>query len=216
MSESPLEKFSFDTVFDGQGNVVTSRPRAKRFFSAEEVETLRAKAFAEGEQKALSDMAALQARALADIARSVDVGLGDLARVAHDHREGSAALALACARSIAGEVLDLFPRAALEKALESLAQEIESEPRLLVSVAPGMGAGLQEALSAMAAARGFAGQIRVLEDGAHAPAAFTLDFGDGSATFDPEDAARRVEEALKIALATAGLNAEPLGSGGGS
>jgi len=164
MSEPILEKFGFDTVFDGGGNVTQSKARQKRFFSAEEVEAIRSRAFSDGEQKALGDMAALQAQALSEIARSAGEGLGGLARVAHAHREGSAALALACGRAIASEVLDLFPHAALQKALESLAREIESEPRLMVAVAPGRAEGLQEVLSATAAAGGFAGQILVRED----------------------------------------------------
>ncbi|MFM8374468.1 MAG: flagellar assembly protein FliH [Phenylobacterium sp.] len=210
MTEPTLEKFGFDTVFDGSGGVTRSTPRPKRYFNAEEVEAIRAQAFAEGERKALGDMGAVQARALSDIARSAEQGLGGLARVAHAHREGSAALALACARAIAGEVLEMFPRAALQKALESLAREIESEPRLLVTVAPGLGEGLQGLLAATAAAGGFNGQILVREDAGHTGAAFTLDFGDGSASYDPDEAARRVWSTLKAALATEGLHAEPL------
>lgn len=205
-----LEKFGFDTVFDGVGNVARTTPRPKRFFTADEVEAVRARAFSEGEQKAMGEMAAVQARALAEIARSAEQGLGGLARVAHAHREGSAALALACARAIAGEVLEMFPQAALQKALESLAREIESEPRLLVTVAPGLSEGLQDLLSATAAAGGFNGQILVREDAGHTGAAFTLDFGDGAASYDPDEAAQRVRAALKAALATEGLHAESL------
>lgn len=210
MSGPALEKFGFDTVFDGSGGVTRSAPRQKRYFNAEEVEAIRAQAFAEGERKALGDMGAVQARALSDIARSAEQALGGLARVAHAHREGSAALALACARAIAGELLEMFPKAALQKALESLAREIESEPRLLVTVAPGLGEGLQELLAATAAAGGFNGQILVREDASHTGAAFTLDFGDGSASYDPDEAAQRVWAALKAGLATEGLHAEPL------
>ena len=71
-----LEKFGFDTVFDGAGGVARSAPRPKRYFNAEEVEAIRAQAFAEGERKALGDMGALQARALSDIARSAEQALG--------------------------------------------------------------------------------------------------------------------------------------------
>ncbi len=214
MTGPTLEKFGFDTVFDGGGNVASSTPRAKRYLNAEEVEAVRARAFAEGERKAMAETAALQARALTDIARSAEQGLGGLAHVAHAHREGSAALALACARAIAGEVLEMFPRAAIQTALESLAREIESEPRLLVTVAPGLGEGLQELLAGTAAAGGFNGQILVREDAGHAGAAFTLDFGDGAASYDPDEAAQRVGAALKAALATEGLHAESLDPSG--
>jgi flagellar assembly protein FliH len=42
------------------------------------------------------------------------------------------------------------------------------------------------------------------------PAAFVLDWGDGKAAFDPQDAALRVAAALDAALAAEGLHAEPL------
>ena len=45
-------------------------------------------------------------------------------------------------------------------------------------------------------------------------AAFVLDWGDGRAAFDPEQAAARVAEALSTALAAEGLHAEPLIPGG--
>ena len=41
-------------------------------------------------------------------------------------------------------------------------------------------------------------------------AAFTLDWGEGRAAFDPEAAAARVAAALDEALAAEGLHAEPL------
>ena len=41
-------------------------------------------------------------------------------------------------------------------------------------------------------------------------AAFTLDFGDGQAAFDPAAAAERVADTLRAALAAEGLHAEPL------
>ena len=51
MSEAH-EKFSFDTEFDAGGGVAFAAPRPKRLFPAEEVEQLRAAAYAEGERAA--------------------------------------------------------------------------------------------------------------------------------------------------------------------
>ncbi|HWU15972.1 MAG TPA: flagellar assembly protein FliH, partial [Caulobacter sp.] len=41
-------------------------------------------------------------------------------------------------------------------------------------------------------------------------AAFVLDWGDGRAAFNPDDAAARVTQALEAAIAAEGLHAEPL------
>lgn len=213
MTQPTHQRFEFDTVFDGAGDVTFETPRPKRLFPAEEVEQLRAEAFAAGERKALASMKALQAQALAGIGHAVNGALPTLATVAHDHRTQSAALALACARAIADAALTRFPEAPIQAAMESLVREIEAAPRLVVSAAAEMVEGLQEILDETARAIGYAGAVQVRATPGMAPAAFTLDFGDGSAAFDPEAAAARVSAVLDAALAAEGLHAEPLTPG---
>ena len=209
MSE-PAQRFSFDTVFDGAGTITAAAPRPKRLYPIEEVEQIRALAHAEGERAALASVAAQQANALSQIAAACNQALPKLAEVAHEHREGSAALAMACARAIADTALDLFPAAPAQAALDSLAREIEAQPRLVVNCDPAIVETLQATLEEAARALGFEGAIIVRPNGEFGRHAFTLDFGDGQAAFDPEAAAQRVAQALKAALASEGLHAEPL------
>lgn len=204
------QKFSFDTVFDAAGDIAYAAPRPKRTYTAEEVEQVRAQAFAEGERAALASVAAQQQVALGMIAAACQQALPSLAQVAHEHRVGSANLALACARGVAGAALDRFPEAPLQAALVSLAQEIEASPRLIVTAAPDLAARIQGELDAVAAGIGYAGAVQVKPDAGHGRHAFTLDFGDGQAAFDPEAAAARVTATLEAALAAEGLHAEPL------
>jgi flagellar assembly protein FliH len=210
MTSTPHQKFSFDTVFDSAGDIAFSAPRPKRLFPAEEVEVLRTQAFAEGERQALASMAALQAQALSQIAAAVGQALPRLAGVAHEHREGSAELALACARAIADAALGRFPQAPIQAALENLAREVEAAPRLIVTVGAELAEGVQAALEDTARAIGYPGAIQVRAAPGVGPAAFTLDFGDGAAAYDPAAAAVRVAAALDAALAAEGLHAEPL------
>jgi flagellar assembly protein FliH len=212
---SPIpRKFDFDTVFDDAGAVAQASARPKRIYPLEEVEAIRAQAYAEGERAAMARVEAQQAQALAHLAQACQAALPRLAEVAHDHRIGSAELALACGQAIADAALDAFPRAPLQAALDSLAREIESVPRLVVTVSPALAEGLEPLLAQAAQSIGFAGQIQVRTDPGAAPAAFGLDFGDGAARFDPAAAAQRVTEALHAALASEGLHAEPLIPGG--
>ena len=208
MSQPVLQKFSFDTVFEG-GQVIAA-PRPKRAYPAEEVEAIRAAAFAEGEQAGLASVAAQQANALSVIAQACAQALPKLAEVAHEHREGSAALALACARGIADAALERFPEAPVRAALEALAREIEAQPRLVVTADAALADGLKAVLDETARAVGFEGAIMVKTDAGFPPHAFTLDFGDGQAAFDPAAAADRVAQTLQAALAAEGLHAEPL------
>ncbi|MEW5687439.1 MAG: flagellar assembly protein FliH [Pseudomonadota bacterium] len=210
MSEAP-RKFSFETEFDARGGIAhAAPPRPKRLFTADEVEQLRAAAYADGERAAMGSIAAQQANALNHLAGTVQQALPRLAHVAHEHRQGSAALALACGRAIAAAALDRFPEAPIRDALESLAREIEAQPRLVCSVDPGLADGIRGVLEETARNLGFDGAIVVKPDGAYGPNAFTLDFGDGQAAFDPAQAADRVTQALQAALAAEGLHAEPL------
>jgi flagellar assembly protein FliH len=204
------EKFAFDTVFEATGEVVLAAPRPKRTYSADEVEQIRKAAEAAGEQRALTSVANRQAEALAIIAQTTQQALPGLAAVAHEHRVGSAELALACARAIAAAALDKYPQAPVRAALEALAREVEAAPRLLVTGDAELLDGLQAVLEETAQAVGYPGAIQVRVDPTAGKNAFTLDFGDGSASFDPAAAAERVSQALHAALAAEGLHAEPL------
>ena len=206
----PHKLFAFDTVFDDVGDVAYAPPVRRRHFTAEEIEQARAAGYAEGERSSVAQSEAAVADALADIARAARLGLAAVQGVAHEHRVGAAELALVAARRIADAALSRFPEAPVAAALESLAREIEAQPRLIVRVAAGLEERVQLALDHTAEAIGFTGQILARAEPGMPPAAFVLDWGDGKAAFDPEAAARRVAETLDAALAAEGLHAEPL------
>jgi flagellar assembly protein FliH len=173
----------------------------KRVYVPDEVEQIRAKAFDEGQRSATVRAEEAVAAALAQIAEATRSGLGRMAQLAHEHRTACAELALAAARVIAGAALDGLPEAPAAAALETLAHEIETTPRLIVRAAPDLVRRLQTALDETAQACGFPGQIVVKADPNLALAAFVFDWGDGRASFDPAQAAERVAVALRTALA---------------
>jgi flagellar assembly protein FliH len=201
-------KFTFDTEFDG--SPLPTSNVYKRLYTAEEAERLAAAARAEGEAAAMASTEAQVARALADLAVSARQALPALAAAAHEHRIGAAELALAAARQIADAACELFPEAPLQAALATLSREVEASPKLVLKVAPELLERLSAALKTTAESIGYGGQIVAKADPTLPPAAFVLDWGDGSAAFDPAEAAARVAEALKGALASEGLHAEAL------
>jgi flagellar assembly protein FliH len=210
MTAQTPRKFGFDTVFGDEGQVVSQAPRPKRTFTPEEYEAGKAQAYAEGERSVVAQAEMQTAAAIAEIARHCGQAMTALAQVAHDHRVNSAELALAVARKIAVSALDRFPEAPVAAAMVELAREIEAAPRLLVRVAPDIVERVQTALDAAAQACGFAGAIVANTDPSLPHAAFTLDWGEGRASFDPDAAAARIAAALEEALAAEGLHAEPL------
>jgi len=209
MNDTPHRRFGFDTVFDDRGGSYTP-PKVKKNFTLEEVEAAKAQAYQEGERSAVARAEQEAAQALGEVAHAVQQAFETLTHVAHEHREGSAMLALACGRKIADAALTHFPEAPVTAALEALAREVEAQPRIFVRVSPELEERTQQALENVAVQIGFQGQIVARADGAMAPAAFTFDWGEGRAAFDPEGAAQRVAEALEAAIAAEGLHAEPL------
>jgi len=201
MTTTPHPKFSFDTEFDYNGGIAYQPPVVKRVFLPDEVEQIRARAFAEGERSATVRAEEAVAAALVEIAEAGRSALGRLSQLAHEHRVACAELALAAARVISGAALDGLPEAPAAAALEALAHEIEATPRLIVRTAPSLVARLQKALNETAESCGFPGQIVVKADPALPLAAFVFDWGDGRASFDPTQAAERVADALRNALA---------------
>jgi len=194
-------RFGFDTEFNNEGGVAYAPPPVKRVYTPAEVEQIRAHAFQEGQQTAMVRAEEAVAAALAQIAEAARAGLSRMADLAHEHRTACAELSLASAKVIAGAALARLPEAPAAAALETLAHEIESTPRLIVRAAPDLTPRLQSALDETAMACGFAGQILVKADPALPLAAFVFDWGDGRASFDPGQAAERVGEALRTALA---------------
>jgi len=210
MTQGAPKKFAFDNVFDDAGSVVGEASRYKHSYTAAEAERLKAQAFAEGQRAAFAQAEHQTAEALGAISHACSQALGALARVAHNHRESSADLAMAVGRKIADAALECFPQAPVAAALTDLAREIEAKPVLKVRVAPELVERVQAVLEQAAVSCGYPGQITVSDDPDLPLAAFCLDWGEGKAEFNPEAAAARIAEALDTALAAEGLHAEPL------
>lgn len=202
--------FTFETEFDAEGSVVrpsTFRPM-KRSYMPTEVEALTAQARLEARQAALSEAESMKAQAMNAIAQSVAAAVPMLAQIANQHREQSAALALAAARSVAGAALDRFPLGALQTAMEALAQEIDASPRLVIR-ASGLDDAVKAEIETLCADAGFGGVI-AFRDSVGTQAAFALEWADGRAEFDPDAAFGRIAEALSSALASEAGHAEAL------
>lgn len=208
------QPFTFDTEFDGAGGVISSRPvrTIKRTYLAAEVEALVATAQAEARSQALAEAEALRAQAMAEIARAAADSATALTRVAQAHREASADLALAAARVLSAEALNRAPHAPLTAAIEALSQELDSSPRLLIRAA-GLDDAARAEIETACAQAGHTGLVAFRDEPNLPRAAFVLEWADGRAEYDPNEAAERVAVALKAALAAEGGHAEPIAGG---
>ena len=206
-------RFAFDVEFGDEGHVISAPTplveRRKRVYVADEVDTMRASAMREGEASAVARAAEIQAQALVHIADCARIALGALAQAAHAHKAGSAELALACARKIAGGALERFPGAPVQAAIDALTREIEAQPRLVVRLGS-QDSAIETAVEDAVRDGGFEGHVVFKPVAGAVSAAFVLEWGDGKAEFDPAAATARIAEALQSALAAEGLHGEAL------
>ncbi|MEQ7156556.1 flagellar assembly protein FlbE [Brevundimonas aurifodinae] len=206
--------FAFDTEFDDAGTVVRAssfRP-TKRAYMPAEVEALVAQARLEAREAALAETASIQAMAIAALGQAMTTAVPALNQVAQTHREHAAELALTAARVIAAAALDRLPLGPLQSALETLGQEIDASPRLVVR-ASGLDEATRAAIEAVATDAGFSGLVSFRDDPAMAVAAFALEWADGRADFDPAAAADRISTVLTSALASEAGHAESVSPG---
>jgi flagellar assembly protein FliH len=212
MTQPLSTPFAFDTEFDAAGVVVNAaaafRP-IKRAYGPAEVDALVAEARMEARNQALAEIDSLQAMALSAIGEALASAAPALTQVAQTHRRQAAELALTAARVVAASALDRHPEAPLQAALEALGQEIDASPRLVIRTGD-----LTEATHArieqLCADAGFSGIVAFRTEPAMAAAAFQLEWADGRAAFDADEAFARMREALNSALAAEAGHAETL------
>ena len=200
MSAAPL-KFAFDTHFDEDGRVLSSAPvvRAKRAYSPAEVEAIRAEAFADGQRSQQATDEALLAQSLAGVAEACRQAIPTLERVIASYRANAADLAVSTAETVASAALEKMPRAPLAAALEALSGEMAGAARLIVRAAASDEATIQ-AVRAAAAEAGLEDRVVIRDDAGMPSAAFIIEWPDGRAEYDPQEALTRVREALNSAL----------------
>ena len=199
MTAIPHKKFEFGTVFGDGGHVVAQPRREKKAFTPEEVEAIRAQAFAEGENSAMARAQMAQAAAIQDLAGSAQQGLSGLTQAIHAHKQASVQLALVCAQKIAAEALDRFPQAPVAAALEALGMEIEKATRLVL-LASDPDDAIRAAVEDAAHMAGFAGAIQFRETPQMPKGAFEIVWSDGRASFDPQQVFDALGQALNEAL----------------
>ncbi|ESQ76016.1 flagellar assembly protein FliH [Asticcacaulis sp. AC402] len=202
MSPSPPivhKRFEFGTVFGDGGKVLARQAVEKKAFTPDEVEVVRAQAYADGEASAMARAQMAQAAAIQALADAAHQGLGTVNEMVNHYKRACVDLALICAQKIAAEALDRFPEAPVVATLEALGQEIETTARLVVH-ANAPSEELKAAAMEAGAYAGFAGQIQFRDKPSFPKGAFEIVWSDGRAEFNPHQVVEALEKALHEAL----------------
>ncbi|MGB8363393.1 MAG: hypothetical protein ACLQUZ_17940 [Rhizomicrobium sp.] len=201
-------KFTFDTVFTAENDLVTeaARGRRRRSLSETEIDRLCADARAEGRKDAeVLALEAIAAGAKAAIG-AVEQALSQMARERLSVHEQAAQLAFVLARKLAHAALAAFPQADVEAALREAMHQAIGEPRIVLKAAPSVADALASRLSEIAHEEAYDGRVQVSPDPTLKRADCRIEWRGGGA----ERAEAAIETALEQLLARNFQNAAGL------
>jgi flagellar assembly protein FliH len=166
MTSNSANKFTFDTEFRGQSDVVSdaARARQKKTLTAEEIEALQAEAEVRGTQVAQVKAAESLERAVAALTMSLRAALDQSRSEIEALRAEAALLALAAAKRIAPAALAALPAGDVENALREAMHQAIGEPRITLRAAPQVIAALEDKVGAIAHEEGYDGRVMLAAD----------------------------------------------------
>jgi flagellar assembly protein FliH len=187
-------KFTFDERFDAAPSrgPAASQPRAKKFYTPEEVEA----AFERGRGSLEATAAQTQAMALGRIAEAAMAAISALDSMAAEARAEALTAAMAAARRIADVALDRYPLDVVEQTIRQCLAQAAHEPRVVIRVNGGLAEALKARIAGIADEIGFNGRIVVTVDPHIASADCRLEWADGGVERDAAAIAARIESAL--------------------
>jgi flagellar assembly protein FliH len=194
MTSKSANKFTFDTEFKGQSDVVSdaARARQKKTLTAEEIEALQAESEARGTQAAQVKAAESLERTVAALIMSLRAALDQSRSQIEALRAEAALLALAAAKKIAPAALAALPAGDVENALREAMHQAIGEPRITLRAAPQVIAALENKVTAIAHEEGYDGRVMLAADPQIAGADCRIEWRGGGS--------ERSEAAIEAAL----------------
>lgn len=195
-------KFTFDQRFDvpgsGGGNSAApgAAPRAKRFYSPEDMEAAKTEAYERGRGSIEARTAQTQSMALSQIAEAMLNALKTLDQMAAEARADALQAAIHAAKRIADVALRRFPLDEIEETIAHCLAQAPHEPRIAVRVASDVADALKARIGTLADDLGFAGRIVVTADTRIAAADCRLEWTDGGVERDSHAIAARIDEVI--------------------
>ncbi len=187
-------KFTFDQRFDAPSSrPQASQPRAKKFYTPEELE----EAYQRGRGSLEATAAQAQALALGRIAEAAMAAISSLDSMAAEARAEALGVALSAARRIAGQALERYPLDVLEHTIRECLAQTAHEPRIVINVQPDLAETLRTRLAVIADEIGFSGRVVVAADARIGAADCRLEWSDGGVERDASSIAARIEAAIE-------------------
>lgn len=190
----PVNKFTFDTEFRPEGDLISNaaRARQRKVFTQEEIDQMCAKARGEGLKAGQVRAAEAVAAAVADSADAVRAALAGAHAEIETLREEAAQIAVVVARKLAPVAIASFSSGDVEAALREAMHQAIGEPRIVLRASQAVTEAMSGNLAAIAHEEGFEGRIVAKADPGIAGADCRIEWRGGGA----ERSLAALEEAI--------------------
>ena len=179
----PGNKFTFDTEFRPEGDLISNaaRARQRKVFTQEEIDQMFARARHEGLKAGQVRAAEAVAAAVADSAGAVRAALAGSHAEIEILREEAARIAVVAARKLAPVAIAAFPSGDVEAALREAMHQAIGEPRIVLRASQAVSEALSGNLAEIAHEEGFEGRIVAKADPGIAGADCRIEWRGGGA-----------------------------------
>jgi flagellar assembly protein FliH len=207
-SDSTVRKFTFDTEFRGESDVVSTaaRARKKQTLTVAELDAIQASARSEGENNATARTALSLEQSIAALTISIRAALDNSHAEVEALRAEAATLALAMAKRIAPAALAALPTGDVEIALRQAMHQAIAEPRITLRATPAVAQELESRIADIAQEEGYEGRVLIAADPAMQGADCRIEWRGGGA----ERSEAAIEEALTALIAHRFSHASPV------
>lgn len=196
--------FEFDRELSPGAVIQPTAERKKTKWSEEEVEEIRAQAYAAGEEAARMAEEAEVSRQIAAGSALVGERLGALLENLRGERaqlrEEAANISLAIARKIVPALMETAPTAEIEAVMDHALMLLRDEPRVVIHAAPEQLPALEPRLNAMAQEQGFEGTLVMRATQDVEPGDVRVEWAKGAITRDTPALDQSIEDIVRTYL----------------
>ncbi len=196
---SAASKYTFDTEFRAEGDLVSNaaRARQKKAYTMDEIDQLSAKAREQGMKAGQVRAIEAQTQEVARLVEALRNVAQSAGRASDDVREEAAMIGLAAARKLSAAAIDALPAVDVEEVLRHALHQALGEPRIVLHTSPEVAEMIKPRLAEIAHEEGFEGRVVVAGEAGLGRADCRIEWRGGGA----ERSAATIEAAIAELIA---------------
>jgi len=161
-----VKKFTFDTEFRPEGDLVSNaaRARQRKVLTQDEIDNMLSRAREQGIKTGQVRAAEATAAAVQQLCAIVQTSMGSVQNSLEQQRQEASALALVAAKKLAHVAVCQMPTADVEEALREALHQAVAEPRVVLRAAPNVIEAIKDKLEEISADMGYEGRLVATAD----------------------------------------------------